>query len=352
MTFAFTFPENLFYFGLIAIIASLIISPIALKLAYRFNLIDHPGSSAHKQHAKPTALAGGTALYLGLLLLFALFGLWRNEHLRIIFFAATIIYLFGLWDDHKGLSALPKLFGQITATILLITFDVSVQFMESIQLPFVTAEVARLFDYGITLLWLVGVTNAMNMIDSMDGLAIGVSSIAFLFFVPVTLSSGQIYLAELSIILLGLSTGLYYFNITPAKFFLGDSGAQTLGFLVGAIAMIYTPQGQEQASSWFVPILLAGIPIFDTTLVVYSRLRRGSPIYRANLDHIYHRLISFGLDSRRSVLAVHLASILTSLLAFIALFSEPIVANAIFTAIIFSGLGLIIWLEHKRGKAP
>lgn len=346
MEFAFTFPDYLFLFGLSAIVVSLFTSPVALKLSKRMNLIDYPGSSAHKQHAKPTPLAGGTALFLGLSILFFATGLWKNEHIRIIFLAATIIYAFGLWDDARGLSAIPKLIGQITAATILLMFDVSVQFMESIQFSFIAPEIARILDYGVTLFWLVGVTNSMNMIDSMDGLTIGVSSITFLFFIPVTLSSGQIYLADLSVLLLGLCVGLYYFNITPAKFFLGDSGAQTLGFLVASIAMVYTPQGQEQASSWFVPILLAAIPIFDTTLVVYSRLRKGLPIYKANLDHIYHRLIRLGLDNRRAVLTIHMSSIAISLIAFIALFSTPLIANLIFAGLVLVGLLLIIWFEH------
>ncbi|MEJ5225195.1 MAG: MraY family glycosyltransferase [Anaerolineales bacterium] len=316
-------------------------------MTQRWGLIDHPGSSEHKQHATPTPLAGGTALVISLAVLTLILGLWRVQHVPVVFGAAFIVYLFGLWDDARGLKALPKLTGQLLASVLLISADVSVQFMESIRLPFLSSDSARLLDYGITLFWLVGVTNAMNMIDSMDGLAIGLSGIAFLFFVPVTLASGQPYLTELSVVMLGVCAGLYYYNLTPARMFLGDSGAQTLGFIVAAVAMIYAPAGLSPASSWFVPILLVALPVFDTTLVVYSRLRRRQPFYRAHLDHIYHRLVALGLDSRRAVFTVHLASIVISLLAFVALLSPPLVANVIFVGVLLVGGGLIGWLEHR-----
>ncbi len=346
MSVAFSLPENIFVFGLASILVTLLVSPGAIWLVRQWGLIDHPGSSEHKQHANPTPLAGGTALVISLMVLTGLLGLWRLAHVPVIMAAALVVYLFGLWDDARGLKALPKLVGQVLASVLLLYADVSVQFMEAIRLPFLSFEVARWMDYGITLFWLVGVTNAMNMIDSMDGLAIGLSGIAFLFFVPVTLASGQAYLAEFSVVMLGVCAGLYYFNITPARMFLGDSGAQTLGFIVAGMAMIYTPSGLAQASSWFVPILLAALPIFDTTLVVYSRLRRRQPFYRAHLDHIYHRLVALGLDSRRAVLTVHLASLMISLLAFIALLSPPLLANLIFGLVVLGGAILIMWFEH------
>ncbi len=348
MSVAFNLPENIFSFGLVAVLVSVLFSPLAIWAVRRWGLIDHPGSSEHKQHASPTPLAGGTALVISLAVLTLVLGLWRLQHVPVIFGAALIVYLFGMWDDARGLKAMPKLVGQLTASILLMSADVSVQFMESIRLPFLSPEFARLLDYGITLFWLVGVTNAMNMIDSMDGLAIGLSGIAFLFFVPVTLASGQAYLTELSILMLGVCVGLYYYNLTPARMFLGDSGAQTLGFIVASVAMIYAPAGLEPTSSWFVPILLVALPIFDTTLVVYSRLRRKQPFYRAHLDHIYHRLIDIGLDSRRAVFTVHLASIIISLLAFIALLNPPLIANAIFALVLLAGLALILWFDQKK----
>ena len=346
MTTEFLFPRYIFLYSLLAIAFSLALTPFSIYLARRFGLIDKPGTLAHKTHRFPTPLAGGTALILCLVFLSFVFGLWENRFTKALVIAAVIIYFFGLFDDARGLSAIPKLSGQTLAVVVLIFSNVSVHFIESISLPFLSNTMVALLDIVLTLFWLIGVTNAMNLVDSKDGLATGLSGIAFLFFVLVTSLSGQVYLTEISIILLGITVGIYFFNVTPARLFLGDSGSQTFGFLIAAIAMEYAPVGLSPISSWFVPILLVGMPIFDTTLVVYSRACRGIPVYKANLDHTYHRLVALGLGERRAVLAIHLTAILLSLVAFVTFYLPPVVANIIFGMILVGGVVTIIYLDH------
>ena len=348
MTTEFLFPSNIFLYSLLAIVSSLAISPISIYLARRISLIDRPGKFAHKIHLTPTPLAGGTTLIFCLVLLSLLFGLWHDKFTQVLVLAAGIIYLFGLLDDARGLSAIPKLTGQILASVVLIFSNFSVHFIGSINLPFLSPATVVFLDVALTLFWLIGVTNAMNMIDSMDGIAVGVSGIAFLFFTLVTSLSGQVYLMEISIILLGISVGIYFYNVTPARMFLGDSGSQTLGFIVAAIAMEYAPVGLSPISSWFVPILLVGMPIFDTSLVVYSRLRNHLPIYQANLDHTYHRLVNLGIDERRAVLMIHVVSTILSLVAFVTYFLQPAVANIIFGMILVVGVVTIILLDRHK----
>ena len=340
-----SFPINIFLYSFLAIIFALTFSPISIYLARRIGLIDRPGKFAHKIHSIPTPLAGGTALILCLFSLSTLFGLWNDEFIKALLIAVAIVYLFGLWDDIRGLSAIPKLTGQILASLVLLVSNVSVHFIESMSLPFLSPVIVTWLDIALTLFWLIGVTNAMNMIDSMDGIAIGVSGIAFLFFVLVTSLSGQANLTVISTILLGISAGIYFYNVTPARLFLGDSGSQTFGFIVAAIAMEYAPVGLSPTSSWFVPILLVGLPIFDTSLVVYSRMRRGLPIYQANLDHTYHRLVALGFDDRRAVLTIHMAAILLSLIAFATFYLPPVVANIIFGMILVIGTITIVILD-------
>jgi UDP-GlcNAc:undecaprenyl-phosphate GlcNAc-1-phosphate transferase len=163
----------------------------------------------------------------------------------------------------------------------------------------------------------------------------------------VTLVSGQPPLLQIITLLLGICLGLGFNNATPARFFLGDSGAQTIGFLLAAIAILFTPGDRPQASSWFVPIMIMGIPIFDTTLVTLSRLRRRVPFYQAGNDHTYHRLVQAGLDSKRAVTAIHLASVILGCLAFIALNLEPLYANIMFAIVFLIGLVLILWMDRK-----
>jgi UDP-GlcNAc:undecaprenyl-phosphate GlcNAc-1-phosphate transferase len=349
MSADFPFPSYIFLYSLLAIACSLVLTPFCIYLTKRLGLIDKPGKFPHKIHSTPTPLSGGTALILCLILLSSVLGLLDDRFTRALVLAAVIIYLFGLVDDARGLSAFPKLTGQILASVVLISSNVSVRFIGSISLSFLSPVIVSWFDMGLTFFWLIGVTNAMNMIDSMDGIAVGISGISFLFFVLVTLLSGQVYLTEISIILLGIMVGIYFYNVTPARLFLGDSGAQVLGFLVAAIAMAYAPVGLSPISSWFVPILLVGLPIFDTSLVVYSRIRHGLPIYKANLDHTYHRLIAFGLDERRAVLVIHVVAILLSLSAFVTFYLSPLAANIVFGMIIVAGISTIMLLEHRRG---
>ena len=344
----FSFPVNIFLYSFLAIACALMFSPISIYFARRIGLIDKPGRFTHKIHSTPTPLAGGTALILCLIFLSILFGLWNDKFTCALLVAVAIIYLFGLWDDIRGLSATPKLIGQTLASLVLIVSNISVHFIESMSLPFLPHAIVVWLDITLTLFWLIGVTNAMNMIDSMDGIAIGVSGVAFLFFGLVTSLSGQANLTIISTILLGISAGIYFYNVTPAHLFLGDSGSQTFGFIVAAIAMEYAPVGLLPLSSWFVPILLVGMPIFDTSLVVYSRMRHGLPIYQANLDHTYHRLVALGFDERRAVLTIHMAAILLSLIAFATFYLSSVVANSIFGMILLTGSVIIILLDYRK----
>ena len=126
---------------------------------------------------------------------------------------------------------------------------------------------------------MVGVTNAYNFVDSMDGLAVGLAALTSAFFLLITLASQQDQISIFSTIMLGACLGVFYYNAPPARIFLGDSGAQLLGFILGALAIVYNPIGFSRLASWYIPILLMGVPIFDATLVVLSRLRRGKPVH-------------------------------------------------------------------------
>jgi UDP-GlcNAc:undecaprenyl-phosphate GlcNAc-1-phosphate transferase len=143
---------------------------------------------------------------------------------------------------------------------------------------------------------------------------------------------------------LGICIGLYFFNVSPARLFLGDSGAQTLGFTLAAVAMIYTPHNLPQASSWFVPVFVLGIPIFDTSLVVASRLLHHRPVFHADRAHTYHRLVALGLEPQRAVLIIHMTSLVLNFLAFIALSLAPLQSTLIFCAVLVMGAILLILL--------
>jgi UDP-GlcNAc:undecaprenyl-phosphate/decaprenyl-phosphate GlcNAc-1-phosphate transferase len=321
-----------------AILTTLAITPLAIRAAIRFQVIDEPNSSPHKIHQRPMPKAGGLALCAVVLAINLLSGNLQSSAIRAILLASIIIFIFGLWDDTRRLSPNWKLVGQVLATILLISQGVHIRMLGSLTI----------LNMALTLLWTIGITNAFNFVDSMDGLALGLAAIASAFFMLVTVDAGQPALSLLSAIILGSSIGLLYFNTLPAHTFLGDSGAQFLGFLLAALGIAYTPPGLPQPSSWFVPILLLSVPIFDTTLVVISRLKQRRAFYQAGLDHTYHRLVNLGLPSSRAVLTMHLFAIVSGCLAFMALPLPPLWANAIFVSALLAGFSLLIWLELKE----
>jgi UDP-GlcNAc:undecaprenyl-phosphate GlcNAc-1-phosphate transferase len=197
----------------------------------------------------------------------------------------------------------------------------------------------------LTVFWVVGMINAFNFVDSMDGLALGVAAIASAFFVLVTIDSLQPSLAALSVALLGSTIGVFYFNASPAKTFIGDSGSQLLGALLAGLGVAYRPIGLDKAVTWFTPILVLGIPIFNMVLVVASRILRGEKIYTAHKDHVSHRLVHLGLDRTRTVLVIQLAAIVLGLVAFIAMDGTPLTANLVYGAVILSGVVAIALLE-------
>ncbi len=243
----------LFEAVLAGLLFTLLFNPFSVWLTRKIGLVDIVGRAVHKQHSYPTPLAGGISLVLVGFLLSGLFGLWHMPYWGL-WAAAAIIFLFGIWDDARGLPALPKLAGQIIASCLLIASGISVQFLTKFSLPFGTPALYGL-GWALTILWLTGVTNAVNLIDSMDGLAVGVSGIAFAFFMGMAVVAQQIELSLFSGLMLGICIGLYVFNVTPARLFLGDSGAQTLGFLLAAVAILYNPSQPPQGPSWFIPIV-------------------------------------------------------------------------------------------------
>jgi len=343
--------DNLLEIALV-ILTSTILGIVSTKfsiwLAKKLNIIDYPNRSAHHIHTVPTPRAGGMAIFFSLIILFFLFSLWQDVQFLQLLIPSVIIFGFGLWDDRFGMNAQVKFLGQIIAVSILIMLGIRVQFLEN-QEFFIqfNRSTAYWLDVGITFFWLVGVTNAFNMVDSMDGLALGLARISSAFFVIITILSGQSSLVYLSAVLFGVGCGIYLFNLQPARTFLGDSGAQLLGFLLASIAMAYHPKSISQQSSWFVPILFLIVPIFDTTLVTFSRVMKGKPFYKANRDHTFHRLKAFGWDSSHAVAVMHLVSILSCLSAVIALFSAPLQSNIIFIVWLAFFLGFIYYFERR-----
>jgi UDP-GlcNAc:undecaprenyl-phosphate GlcNAc-1-phosphate transferase len=331
---------------LFGMVATLILGFISMKLAWRIQLIDEPNAAPHKQHTRPTPLSGGIALFTALLAGALWLGTFGSPAVRASTLAGAVIFVFGLLDDYFRLRPLVKLVGQVLAVVILIRMGVYVRIFESPEFFFNGQGPLYLYlDWLVTLLWIIGITNAFNFVDSMDGLAVGLGVMAAGFFVLLTLEADQFSLLLHSAVIVGVCLALYFYNSPPALLFLGDSGAQTLGFTLAVLAIAYRPQGAFQSSSWFVPIALLGVPIFDTVLIVISRLRRGQPVYTAARDHTYHRLMHLLHSPNRAVLVMQIGALLVSCLAILGLNQPPAIANAIFGFMLVAGAAALLFLE-------
>jgi len=335
---------------ILGLLLGILLGGPSVALANRLKMIDMPGSAPHKTHAYPTPLAGGILLVLGLSILGPLFQRWLSRDMVVVFCGAAVIFLFGMLDDYRGLSAFPKLIGQFLAAMILIVFNVQVHFVTFLSTIWhISPLIGQILNIAVTLVWLIGITNAMNMIDSMDGIVSGLGVIAFACFAGASKLADQTILSVWSAALIGISASLYFGNKVSGKFFLGDSGAQTLGFLLACFGILYNPLNRSPESSWVVPIMLLGVPIFDTTLVVVSRLKRGQPVGSGRRDHTYHRLIALGFSPNFSVVITHLTSLSISCLAFLTLYMTPFTAISFFLSTIVLGILALAWLERRSG---
>ena len=337
--------ESLF----ISFVISIITAIISTNLAIRIGLLDRPNSEPHKLHKHPVPISGGTALFLTLLIGLLIFRKHMTKHLLGLTASAFIIYMIALYDDLKNLKWIYKLSGQILGAVILILSGIQTHLFDA-QLfsSWMPVSLRHICDIALTLFWVVFITNAFNLVDSADGVMIGLASWAEGFFIIAAMDAGQHSLALYCSILLGSSLSLSFFNANPAFLFMGDSGAQVIGFLLSAIAIIYNPPELLQKNTWFLPILMLGIPIFDTTLVTISRWRKGQHFYHSGTDHTYHRLVKMGLSSHQATSFLHLISFALQSLAFFAISQSVIEANLLFAVVLICGIAAIVFFEKEE----
>ena len=341
--------ESLF----ISFVISIMTAILATRLAIRINLIDRPNTEPHKVHKHPVPISGGTAFFLTLILVLLIFHKHVDPELWRMTGAAFIIYLIALYDDWKHLNWKIKLAGQIAGTLVLILTGTRTHLFDSrLFSSWIPETLCHFCDVGLTMFWIVFITNAFNLVDSADGVMIGLSAWAEGFLIIAAMDAGQHNLALYCSILLGASLSLSFFNSHPAFLFMGDSGAQVIGFLLASIAIIYTPPELLQKNTWFLPILLLGVPIFDTTLVTISRWRKGEHFYHSGTDHTYHRLIRIGLSTPQASSFLHLVSFALQSLAFFAISQSVIEANLIFAFVLISGIAAIVFFEKEELWEP
>lgn len=311
-------------------------TPLARRVAFALGILDQP--SARKVHASPVPLLGGVAIYVAFLAALLLFSdaFYVNQVVGILLGATWVSFL-GIWDDWRTLRPLFKLLGQFVAIGILIATGVQVEFLRN---PLLNAVV--------TTAWLIGITNAVNFLDNMDGLSGGVVAIASGWFLMLALMNGQLLVAPFAAALLGASLGFLVYNFNPARIFMGDAGSLFLGFMLAAVGLKLRFPGQSDSITWMIPIFVLGVPILDMTLVTLSRLRRRvNPWTTAGKDHLSHRLAALGLSHRSAVLVIYGLCLISGALGFAIQYASFEIAVGVFALTLTAGALIILYFERK-----
>lgn len=305
----------------VAFIVSMITMPFLMKYANKIGFTDKPNK--RKQHKLPTPLCGGIALYLGFFIPYFIFIKDDLKQQLLIFLGATMIVGIGLVDDYyktqkKEFPILPRLIVQILSAILI--FKAGIIF-KGFTNPFTGQFIllSSTIQFLLTITWIFGVTTVINWSDGMDGLAGGISLISALtFFAAAIILDQNDPSALTTIILAGSILGFLYYNKYPAKVFMGDSGANLLGFILSIVALDGAFK-QATVFSLFIPILALAVPIFDNLFVIFKRFFEGKPVYQADRSQIHFRLEAQGFTKKQVVNYIMLVSLVFSLISIILL---------------------------------
>ena len=314
------------YIFIISALLSIMLTKAMILFSHRFGIYDLP--DGRKNHDRPIPYLGGAAIYVSFLAIVGIH-MWllhalRHEipfvqqvasHLRYsvalgekpavlrafgIILGGTIVFVVGLIDDIYSLKAREKMLAQVLAALVTVSFGVRLELF--IPIPLVT--------WVVTIFWIVLIMNAFNFMDNMDGLCAGVALIATLIFFFVVFPLHQNLTAAILLVMAGVLFGFLIFNFNPARIFMGDAGAMFVGFEIASLTVVGTFYMVDHMSPWglFTPLLILGVPIFDTISVIYLRWKAGLPIYVGDNRHFSHRLVHLGMSKRDAVIFIYLVS--------------------------------------------
>ncbi len=287
-----------FFYSSLDVIAAFIISitiaylltPTIRVLAKRLGLVDRP--SGDKVHRRATPLSGGVSIFIAFTLS-VIFTWGVDKVVASMLLGGVILLVIGLFDDRFGMMPKIKLFGQIIAALTVVKMGIRVEFIENYYLASV-----------FSCIWIIGVTNAINLVDGLDGLSAGIAAISAFFFGILSWERGDFSVSILSFALCGGSLGFLRYNFPRASIFMGDTGSLFVGFLSATIAIVGSWASPTQLTSAAMSLFILGYPIFDTTLVVISRLKEGESIFVGGRDHPHHRFIKMGLKKKHAVVLI------------------------------------------------
>lgn len=332
--------KSIFLPFLISFAISLILTPVVIKVGPKFGYLDIPKDN-RRMHKRPMPIAGGVAIYLAATVAILVF-IPLNKNIISLLIGSTVILISGLLDDKYSISPKAKIFFQLVAGLIIALSGSQIEFFTNI---ISTKEVVWLkyLSIPVTLFWICGITNTVNLIDGLDGLAAGISLISAISLMCIALKMNLLAVAIIAAAIGGGCLGFLPYNFNPAKIFMGDTGALYLGFMLSYISI----QGVMKYATTlmiFVPVLVLGVPVFDTAFAMIRRYISGKKIFAADKGHLHHRLLALGLTQRQTVLILYAISLIFGILANVISDFDPVI-GIIISLLIIILIFLVGWLS-------
>jgi glycosyl transferase, family 4, conserved region len=312
---------------IIALLASFLLTPYIKQLAVKIGAVDKPDK--RKVHTQVMPRLGGLAIYLATMLAIVC-SMPITRDLLGILLGGTWIVIVGVLDDKYSLPARVKLAGQMIAAVILVAFDVKIEWLNN---PFGGYFYLEYLSIPFTVFWVISFINVVNLIDGLDGLAAGVSGIASITVILVAVHQGYFPVATLTAALAGGIIGFIHYNFNPATIFMGDTGSMFIGYMLAAIS-IFGAVKSAATIALIVPAIALGLPIMDTAFAILRRYSNGRPIFQPDKGHLHHRLLAMGLSQRQAVLLMYGISIVLCLAAFVLAEANVYVAAVVIVLIL------------------
>ena len=338
----------------VAAVLSYFFTPPVKNFAHKVGAIDVP-KDARRMHKKPIPRLGGLAIYGGFLCSILIFG-QLDETMLCVLLGAAIIVALGIFDDVLALGAKLKFVVQIVAAAIPVCIgELQIGLFTNLNplsdTPFVHLGILAV---PVTIIWIVGITNAVNLIDGLDGLAVGVSSIAAITMLAVALLTGNMPIAITMAALAGACIGFMPYNLNPAKIFMGDTGSTFLGYMLATVSIMGLFKFYA-VISFAVPFLILGLPIFDTANAIIRRVAAGRSPMSPDRGHVHHKLIDMGFNQKQAVAILYAISATLGLTAVVLTSSGEVKAIVLLLAVlaaILVGACIIYGAEHWSKHAP
>jgi len=332
-------------------------TPVAIRFAPRIGAMDIP-NDCRRVHDRPIPRLGGVAMYAGMIAAPTRFLPW-NHQLAGIVCGGTLMLIIGVTDDIICMKPFTKLTGQIACAMITCFFSVQIRGMMNL-LPIGPRYIAfpLWLSFAVTIFWIVGITNTINLIDGLDGLAAGIVCIACLSVAYTSFINGKEETAGIVLCVAGATFGFLIFNFYPAKIFMGDGGSMMLGFMLASVSLAGdTPTKGTTLFATVIPIMILALPIFDTLFAIARRMVNRKPIMQADKGHLHHRIMAMGFGQRRTVLALYSISSIMGVAGILWSSSMKLEAMALFIVafsliVIFLGIGILDAESQQAVQEP